>query len=622
MRPGWGSLAVAAKPERIGIIFVHGIGEQRRFEHLETHLRPLINALVKRKGLQGTLSTIEITQANSAALHAEQETWAANPEAAIRAVVRENGHEQQLFFHEVWWADVNEQYSLAKQFRFWLWGLSLWATPALDETSLSGRGAMELPSFHHWRWRDKLSARLRLFTVSNVFAMAAFSLGAIVFLAKRLVGFNAPSPVRVFVNYISAVKLYSQSRRYDGGFLDAYDEPPRVSIRRRMIRTLVDVSCADYDRWYVLAHSLGSVVAFNGLMENAHALPNYLDEARWKKVKSHGSPKFAGAKRPGDFLKDTADMAPSRPLWLADNDVVYRDRLFAKFRGLLTYGSPLDKFAALWPAKVPINVREPAFEKAEWNNIYDATDPVAAHLDAYGNENESKTTFYPRNYGYRAYPVLLYSHLRYLFDSDGRTKLADVVVEWVLSGKKFSPPVDAPGSPWFKPGSITDIVRGSMAFATWIAVYLILLWLGVLTKPVWGKALDGIKAVLGQIDKLYATVTEAAVVTQFGRMLVDSLNATLNFVLQWGEYLFSTLPDRLFQFLVPILPPVFEAMTHTAMFKLAFAVAAITAVLGLFANKFWRGEDEKADELRKVKAIRASKAGQVVKAVKAVKAKN
>lgn len=290
----------------------------------------------------------------------------------------------------------------------------------------------------HWRWRDKLTARLRLFFVSNVFAVAAFSLGAVVFLAKRLVGFNAPSPVRVFVNYISAVKLYSQSRRYDGGFLDAYKEPPRVSIRRRMIRTLVDVACADYDRWYVLAHSLGSVVAFNGLMENAHALPNYLDEERWKKVRAHTKPRFAGSRRAVDYLKEDGDMTPARPLWLGPKDVIYRDKLFAKFRGLLTYGSPLDKFAALWPAKVPINVREPGLDNAEWINVYDATDPVGAHLDAYGTEKESKIKFFPINYGYRAHPILLYSHLKYLQDSDGKLQLSDTVLEWVLSGNKFA----------------------------------------------------------------------------------------------------------------------------------------------------------------------------------------
>jgi hypothetical protein len=34
--------------ERIGIVLVHGIGEQRRFEHLEGEARLLIDALERR----------------------------------------------------------------------------------------------------------------------------------------------------------------------------------------------------------------------------------------------------------------------------------------------------------------------------------------------------------------------------------------------------------------------------------------------------------------------------------------------------------------------------------------------------------------------------------------------
>ncbi len=52
------------------------------------------------------------------------------------------------------------------------------------------------------------------------------------------------------------------------------------------------------------------------------------------------------------------------------------------------------------------------------------------------------------------------------------------------------------------------------------------------------------------------------------------------------------------------------------MFKLAFAVAVITGVIGLVANQFWRSEEVMADERRKIKAA------QVVRAVKAIKAKS
>ena len=63
--------------------------------------------------------------------------------------------------------------------------------------------------------------------------------------------------------------------------MDGPDEPPRAAIRRRMIRAMIEVAEADYDRWYIIAHSLGTVVAWNGLMEIQQTLPNYIGETCW-----------------------------------------------------------------------------------------------------------------------------------------------------------------------------------------------------------------------------------------------------------------------------------------------------------------------------------------------------
>ena len=52
--------------------------------------------------------------------------------------------------------------------------------------------------------------------------------------------------------------------------------------------------------------------------------------------------------------------------------------------------------------------------------------------------------------------MLLYSHLCYLNGSDGKAKLSDTVLEWILSGKKFFPLLNAPGSPWIEPGTLSE----------------------------------------------------------------------------------------------------------------------------------------------------------------------
>lgn len=463
---------MASKVERIGIVFVHGIGEQRRFEHLDAEIRPFIDALRRRHSLEGL--TVEIVAGDHSTLRADQDTWAAQP---VRAVVREGGREKHIFFHEVWWADVNEPYSLRKEFAFWMWGLSVWAFPSRSR-KLAGEAVMDDPHFPRKSiWTSDLVARLRLLFVSNIFLMGAFSVGLVIFFARRLLNFSPPKLVRIFVNYVSAVKLYVQPSRVDGGFLDAYGEPPRVSVRRRMIRAIADVSMANYDRWYIFAHSLGSVVAQNGVMENAHALPNYLDEKRWRRLRAM---RLGGKARRGrDYVGDVRRMLPARPLWLDQGDVVYRDKLFGKFRGLLTYGSPLDKFAAIWPNRARINVREKAFgRRAEWINVYDPTDPVSANLDAYSTK---KADLRPRNFGYAAFIVLLASHLRYMTGRRGSTAhLSDRLAEWVLQGDRFSPPKKASNWLWFQAGSLVEAFRRAVALSTAVFAYLFLTFLSAL----------------------------------------------------------------------------------------------------------------------------------------------
>lgn len=271
--------AVQRPLERIGVVLVHGIGEQKRFEHLDAELRPLIEALKRRP----TAVTVEILGGDASTLHADRDTWRAQRGASVRAIAREEAQpDRHLYFHEVWWADVNEPYSLRKQIVFWLWGLSVWLYPNMPR-QLPGWAVMQDPHFPgRWSTFRGVGVRLGLFFVGTIFLVTAASIGSLVVVLKRLLNIEAPNIVRIFVNYVGAIKLYNQPSAVDGGFLDAFYEPPRVSVRRRMVRTMADVAAQSYDRWYVLGHSQGSVVAYNGLMENAQALANYLTKTAGK----------------------------------------------------------------------------------------------------------------------------------------------------------------------------------------------------------------------------------------------------------------------------------------------------------------------------------------------------
>jgi hypothetical protein len=372
----------------IGVILVHGIGEQRRFEHLDGQARYLIKALPRLGEVEGV--SVDIAPSNAGAFQAEHDTWAGGAQPSVRIAVRHrlgtDLYESRILIHEVWWADVNERYSIAKQFRFWLWALAIWNYPHKLGTRHVTAARQAIPVIPGKK-RSEAYDRLRLYLLSTFFALLGLSVGWITFLASRLLNWQLPDVLRVLTNYVSAVKLYNQRSRFGPGlwwareeFLDSIDAPPRESIRRRMVRTICDVACNNYDRWYILAHSQGSVVAFNGLMTPAYTWPGYLDEDRWYRLINNkmGGPSRGSTPAPGQ------SMQPRRPVWLAHDDIAYRQRIFRKFRGLLTYGSPLEKFVGLWPQRVAI-CREPAFHNVPWINLYDPIDPVSGRLLAFAH---------------------------------------------------------------------------------------------------------------------------------------------------------------------------------------------------------------------------------------------
>src|SRR6185369_9109689 len=136
------------------------------------------------------------------------------------------------------------------------------------------------------RWA--LWTRVQLLFVALAFVLVMISWQLANALSKLL---NAPRllpPADVLVTYVGDVKLYQDDCRPDLWPLEDMNVPPRVAIRRRVVRALVDMANAGYERWYVLAHSLGTVVALNGLMEREEALPNYLDEERWNQCREKG----------------------------------------------------------------------------------------------------------------------------------------------------------------------------------------------------------------------------------------------------------------------------------------------------------------------------------------------
>jgi hypothetical protein len=443
--------------ERVGVIIVHGIGEQKRFEFLEGETRKIADAIIakytanKRHAVTATLTTT-----SGDAFLGAHSSWAAGAEAPLHVLVELDGKRiVDIAFHEVWWADVNEPLTLGKQIRFWAWGLSL---PGIaqyrDQILTQAKNKMRLPARSGiLPWHN----RARMAFVSMLFGFSAFSIALINVVLKRL-DFSPLLSSDILVNYLSGVKLYSQDKRAGGSPMDGPNDPPRAAIRRRMVRGMVDVAANSYDRWYILAHSLGTIVAWNGLMEVEEALPNYLDQKRWNDLAT--SPLRGTASH---NIHNVDRMMPNRPVWLGPRDIINRDALFANFRGILTYGSPLERFCALWSAMVPINTTEDPFrEGAEWVNAYDPTDPVGTWISDYDPESVARpghTTLKPHNFPCNASPILLYSHLRYLRKPKlgaphSDDYLVNQVARWLVTGnslvKEIDPVRQTPNPFWLR----------------------------------------------------------------------------------------------------------------------------------------------------------------------------
>lgn len=436
----------ATNVEKVGVLLVHGIGEQSQFEHLEAEVRNIVTALQKSTGETQTIQVV-INSFPSAAFGAKQETWQDGGRAPVMVEVYDHEKVTEIYFHQVWWADLDEPTTLWTDIRFWLWGLSLWTIDGKFHSDLPGYGKrMERPKNVRGQKNIGFLGRLRLFWVALAIVLILPVLSLLNFVLRQLLAFKIPRP-DILSQFLGDIKLLQQARRFGKGPLQDLGLPPRVTLRRRTIRGLVEMALRPYDRWYILAHSQGTVLAFNGIMETAQSLPNYLTKDLWRRckaksliTKAHSSESLTN--------EEKRNMLPFFPSWRDKEYILDRRRLFDKLRGLLTYGSPLSKFAALWPAIVPLNKDDSdVFHKDfQWLNVYDPTDPVAGETQPFQSDRSpsqftdregiSYKAAEPIDIAYKANRFHLLSHVEYLNFSKGNyPPLVDIVANWLLTGK-------------------------------------------------------------------------------------------------------------------------------------------------------------------------------------------
>lgn len=435
---------------RVGILLIHGIGEQCQFEHLEEVVRNIASALQVDANVASVQVNINVSQ--DAAYRSQQQTWRSEGTATVIIEVIDNSDQQtNLEFREVWWSDLDEPNSFKTFLSFWGWSLSLWSKPTYDRRNGKVHPMRRLPGRNPKNKKDLLPGvgesiqifhRGYLLLVSFVVLLILPLLWALGRVLRSLLGLEIRPDL--LVDYLGDVKLYQQdAREGKGPLVDLGKAPPRFSIRRRFIKASVEMSLEEYDRWYVLSHSLGTVVALNGLMEIDTTLPRYLDRKLWEKWCCNKKNCKLKRELTNEENKTLVDLLPQRPSWLSsnDDDMIDRRELFGKLKGFMTYGSPLSKFAVLWPLIVPLNKDESVFRKDfEWINVFDPTDPVSDYTRFFDSIDDKESPLNPREIPYKAEKIHLLSHGQYFTHTKRKNPLVRQVSQWLLSGDKFEEP--------------------------------------------------------------------------------------------------------------------------------------------------------------------------------------
>lgn len=238
-------------------------------------------------------------------------------------------------------------------------------------------------------------------------------------------------------------------------------------------------------------------------------------------------------------------MIPLRPTWVGDGVVIPGEKLFENLRGLLTYGSPLDKFATLWPAIVPQNkdTLATANSKFEWINVYDPMDSISGSLEFFESRSPQAPTK-PVNLPYAASIWFLLAHIAYLKPIGGG--LAERLVDWVKTGEPFDQS-EKPGL-WLSPDEAGR--RRIVKYAFWVGLTVLLAFLLAWAAPLFFEALSSLfsecpadacvekdwpEQVTGWLDWLSATMD--GIVVRAGAALVVTylLVFLLGVVRKWRQ---------------------------------------------------------------------------------------
>ena len=93
--------------EKVGVLVVHGIGQQRKFEHLQEMARNFAKTLSRDPSFSTVLDYQVILKTSPYAQYgAQHKTWNEENASVIIEIRDSLGAITELCFHEVWSADL------------------------------------------------------------------------------------------------------------------------------------------------------------------------------------------------------------------------------------------------------------------------------------------------------------------------------------------------------------------------------------------------------------------------------------------------------------------------------------------------------------------------------------
>lgn len=362
---------------KVGIVLVHGIGNQQRYDFLKEFTSEFFGELRRVRGSEGTtlaIDRVELVRMPARTLETS-DLFSFFGKSAAPAAAEERGQSlfrpvqiasqgQRFSIYESYWADEDLRYTLLDKLKLNLWLATTVLNPIFNAATMAYRGIGVVGVRLVSAWFTAALVDFLLHIAESALALVGFVFKKTAFLKK----FG-----ETIFEYAGDIKLYYSQKIY------FHNQTKSEVLQARFDEVLIK-ACLENDEVHLVGHSLGAVIAFDGLHRH----------------------RVAPTKMSLDFLDHL------RHKYLTKGPVRVSPQ--AKVRSLVTLGCPLDKTYLFFPSARPVELQgeielsivgsasdestvraevgpSPAAVSWKWHNVNDVSDPIGDRLVFYGESS-------------------------------------------------------------------------------------------------------------------------------------------------------------------------------------------------------------------------------------------